>query len=152
MRSPDRRRLAPLSGEAKHPVGARPSKCIIRERQSSFTTQILTVKTFRVQQAGAVILRPLVPPPTASPRCNLVSPQTVHNRGTVTSLPRRTVPFPVHGGCSCGCKSHLQSINSGKWCTLHRELPTKLLGDSSRGNRGPESRHRCRRSSQRAWF
>jgi hypothetical protein len=29
MQSPDCRRYAPLSGEAKHPAGARPSKCII---------------------------------------------------------------------------------------------------------------------------
>jgi hypothetical protein len=29
MQSPDCRRVAPLSGEANNPVGARPSKCLI---------------------------------------------------------------------------------------------------------------------------
>jgi hypothetical protein len=37
MQSPDCRRLAPLSSQANHPVGARPSKCIIIIKSSTWS-------------------------------------------------------------------------------------------------------------------
>jgi hypothetical protein len=42
MQSPDCQRCAPLSGEAKYPAGARPSKCIIITARESYTEKEFT--------------------------------------------------------------------------------------------------------------